>query len=101
MSDERTLTHFDDAGRAWSKDSTAEVARWSTGGLYANYAMPEEAVTTETTAPAERARAVYPPSTYARLQAVKARYDPDNLFRGNLNIRPASTPAPAPTLQEA
>ena len=78
---------LDAAGRAWSKDTTAEVARWSTGGLYANYAMPEEAVTTEAT---DRARAIYPARTYARLQAVKARYDPDNVFRGNLNIVAAS-----------
>jgi FAD/FMN-containing dehydrogenase len=50
-------------------------------------AMPEEAVTTEAT---DRARAVYPARTYARLQAIKARYDPENLFRGNLNIVPAN-----------
>jgi FAD/FMN-containing dehydrogenase len=50
-------------------------------------AMPEEAVTTEATDPA---RAVYPARTCARLQAIKARYDPENLFRGNLNIVPAN-----------
>ena len=81
--------------RAWSKGSTAEIARWSTGGLYANYAMADEAVTTR---PADRARAVYSPTTYARLRAIKASYDPTNLFRGNLNIVPA---APKRTLQEA
>ncbi|HEX7347062.1 MAG TPA: FAD-binding oxidoreductase [Candidatus Limnocylindrales bacterium] len=78
---------FDADGRAWAKEATAEIARWSTGGLYANYAMPDEAVTTEST---DRARAVYPARTYTRLQAVKARYDPDNVFRGNLNIIPAT-----------
>ncbi len=39
----------------------------------------------------EPARAAYPADTYIRLQRVKARYDPDNLFRGNLNILPAET----------
>ena len=75
-----------DAGLHWSKAATAQIAAWSTGGLYANYAMPDEAVTTRAT---DRARAAYPADTYIRLQQVKARYDPGNLFRGNLNILPA------------
>ncbi len=32
--------------------------------------------------------AIYPAQTYARLAAVKARFDPDNLFAGNHNVRP-------------
>jgi FAD/FMN-containing dehydrogenase len=36
-----------------------------------------------------RIREAYPPSTWARLAAVKARYDPTNLFRRNQNIPPA------------
>jgi FAD/FMN-containing dehydrogenase len=35
-----------------------------------------------------RIRAAYPGSTWDRLVAVKARYDPDNLFRLNQNITP-------------
>lgn len=50
--------------------------------------MPDPIAALEATA--DRARAVYPARTYTRLQAIKARYDPDNAFRGNLNIIPAS-----------
>ena len=35
-------------------------------------------------------RAAYPGSTWERLAAVKARYDPTNLFRRNHNIPPAT-----------
>ena len=37
----------------------------------------------------DRVRAAYPGSTGARLRAIKARYDPDNLFRCNENIAPS------------
>jgi FAD/FMN-containing dehydrogenase len=33
-------------------------------------------------------RRAYPPATLGRLAEVKRRYDPDNLFRLNLNVRP-------------
>jgi hypothetical protein len=34
-------------------------------------------------------RRAYPPATLERLAAVKRQYDPDNLFRRNLNVTPA------------
>ena len=37
----------------------------------------------------DRVRAAYPGSTWTRLAEVKARYDPDNLFRLNQNVPPA------------
>jgi FAD/FMN-containing dehydrogenase len=40
----------------------------------------------------DRVRASYPPATYARLTAVKDRYDPTNLFRLNQNIPPSVNP---------
>jgi FAD/FMN-containing dehydrogenase len=50
-----------------------------TGGVYVNYLTDEGQ---------DRVEAAYGPERYARLQAVKAKYDPDNLFRGNQNIQP-------------
>jgi FAD/FMN-containing dehydrogenase len=38
----------------------------------------------------ERIRAAYPGTTWDRLRAAKATYDPSNLFRGNQNIPPAA-----------
>jgi len=37
----------------------------------------------------DRVRAAYPGPTWDRLAAVKATYDPDNLFRRNQNVPPA------------
>jgi FAD/FMN-containing dehydrogenase len=34
-------------------------------------------------------REAYPGATWDRLRAVKARYDPENLFRRNQNVPPA------------
>jgi hypothetical protein len=36
----------------------------------------------------EGTRRAYPPATLERLAEVKRRYDPDNLFRLNSNVRP-------------
>jgi hypothetical protein len=37
-----------------------------------------------------RVRAAYPGATWQRLAAIKARYDPANLFRSNQNVPPAA-----------
>ncbi|MFI6084832.1 FAD-binding oxidoreductase [Streptomyces sp. NPDC051217] len=54
---------------------------WSTGGINLNFAGVED------TAP-DRVRAAYTPADFDRLRAVKARHDPDNMFRINFNIPP-------------
>ena len=49
-------------------------------GLYLNF---------ETDPRPERLNDAFPPRTLARLRELKARYDPDNVFRDNFNITPA------------
>ncbi|WP_238008921.1 FAD-binding oxidoreductase [Dactylosporangium sp. AC04546] len=49
------------------------------GGAYANFLS---------SATEEDVAAVYPAGTYERLAALKRRYDPENLFAGNHNVRP-------------
>ncbi|MFI1798834.1 FAD-binding oxidoreductase [Streptomyces sp. NPDC020379] len=55
---------------------------WSTGGVSLNFAGVEDTDLASV-------RAVYTPADFDRLRAVKATYDPDNLFRVNFNIPPA------------
>jgi FAD/FMN-containing dehydrogenase len=67
---------------AWARDTAETMLPWSfNGGGYANYASADETD--------ERVRAAFGPERFARLAAVKRRYDPDNVFRFNLNIPPA------------
>ena len=51
-------------------------------GAYVNFVGDEGA---------DRVRAAYPGATWDRLAAVKATYDPDNLFRLNQNVTPAAS----------
>jgi FAD/FMN-containing dehydrogenase len=76
-----------DRNIAWARDLLAAMRPFSRGGLYLNFpGFGEEKE--------DMLRAAYG-SNYERLAALKARYDPDNLFRMNLNIRPAGTAATA------
>ncbi|HUE97781.1 MAG TPA: FAD-binding oxidoreductase [Anaerolineales bacterium] len=64
---------------AWVADLAAELLQ-TDSGAYVNFLGDEGE---------DRIRAAYPGSTWDRLAAVKARYDPTNLFRLNQNIQPA------------
>ena len=70
----------DDAAHvAWARATVDRLLPYSLSGAgYANYASADET--------AERVRTAFGPERFARLQAVKLRYDPDNRFRFNLNV---------------
>jgi FAD/FMN-containing dehydrogenase len=59
----------------------ADALRQGDAGVYVNFLGDEGEA---------RVRAAYPGPTFERLAAVKARYDPTNLFRHNQNIPPAT-----------
>jgi FAD/FMN-containing dehydrogenase len=65
--------------QAWTAKLWQQV-RHEGKGVYVNFLEQEGS---------DRIRDAYPPTTYARLAAIKRRYDPDNLFRFNQNIPPA------------
>ena len=70
-----------DERAAWV-DGLAAALRQSDDGVYVNFLGDESK---------ERVRAAYPGSTWDRLAAIKARYDPTNLFRLNQNIPPRAS----------
>jgi FAD/FMN-containing dehydrogenase len=69
---------------AWTRDYWRDLHPYSAGGAYVNMMMDaaDEGQ--------DRVRAAYG-DHYDRLAQIKARYDPDNLFRVNQNITPAAT----------
>ena len=74
---------LDETAIAWSREVADVMRPWSFNGAgYANYASSDETD--------ERVRASFGPERFARLAAVKRRYDPDNVFRFNLNVPPAA-----------
>jgi FAD/FMN-containing dehydrogenase len=61
-------------------DAFVAALRQDDQGAYVNFLADE--------GPAA-VRAAYPGSTWTRLQEIKRRYDPTNLFRRNQNVPPA------------
>jgi FAD/FMN-containing dehydrogenase len=66
----------------WARETAAAIEPWSVSGGYANYMQADE--------PLHRVRAAFGPESFARLQALKSRYDPDNVLHRNQNIPPAT-----------
>jgi len=71
----------DAASIDWARSTAAAIEPWSVSGGYANYMQADE--------PIDRVRAAFGPDSFARLQALKSRYDPDNVLHRNQNIPPS------------
>ena len=71
---------LDDASTAWARESYDALQPFVSARRYLNYFDRDD-----TSAPA--VAAAYGPNL-ARLRTIKARYDPENVFRMNVNIDP-------------
>jgi FAD/FMN-containing dehydrogenase len=63
----------------WVRELWGALQPFSSGGLYVNYEADQDI---------DRVKAAYGPAKYAKLVALKDKYDPTNLFRLNQNIKP-------------
>lgn len=72
--------HEDAKNIAYTTEISAAMKPWTTGKVYLNYIGDEGQA---------RIEASFGPKKLARLRALKAQWDPCNLFRHNQNIRPA------------
>ncbi len=79
-----TMEGFE-ANRASARATREAMARYGAGRMYVNFTGEADE---------DKVRASYPAQTYAKLAAVKAHYDPGNLFRFNQNIQPAPIGSP-------
>jgi FAD/FMN-containing dehydrogenase len=64
---------------SWSRAFFEAAGPYASGGVYVSFMSEDES---------DRVAAAYGPN-YERLARIKHRYDPDNLFHLNQNIRPA------------
>lgn len=70
----------DERARRWAGRVRADLRPWASDAIYLNFIGDEGQ---------DRVVAGLGPENYARLAAVKAQYDPDNVFHLNHNIKPA------------
>ncbi|MBN4076340.1 FAD-binding oxidoreductase [Gemmatimonas aurantiaca] len=68
----------DDKCRTWARDFYEATKPFATGGVYVNFMTEDET---------DRVSAAYGQG-YEKLQSIKKKYDPENLFRANHNIKP-------------
>jgi FAD/FMN-containing dehydrogenase len=71
----------DERARTWARQLRADLRPWASGAVYLNFIGDEGR---------ERVVSGFGAGNYARLAAVKATYDPDNVFHLNQNIAPAA-----------
>ena len=65
---------------AWARSLFSATAPFATGGVYVNFIPEDER---------DRVKSAYRPEVWQRLTEVKKKWDPENIFRANMNIPPA------------
>jgi FAD/FMN-containing dehydrogenase len=77
----------------WTDDEDARHVGWvrATAGAMQPFTRPGIAMNFVSDVTADRVRRTYGAGKYHRLQALKAEYDPGNLFRLNQNVPPPSS----------
>lgn len=71
---------------SWTRECYGALQPFTRDARYSNYLDHDDG--------ADAAASAYG-GNYRRLQAIKAKYDPDNFFRQNLNVKPAEAGAAA------
>ena len=69
----------DEKNIEWARETWRDIHQFSTGGTYINFLTEEEGE--------DRIHAAYG-NNYERLVEVKTKWDPENMFRMNKNIKP-------------
>jgi len=64
----------------WARNLSADLEPETTEGVYLNFTSDEGD---------ERVRKTFGPEKYAKLVALKDKYDPANMFHLNQNIKPS------------
>jgi hypothetical protein len=66
----------------WVRETFEATRQWQSGGLYTNFMAFDDD---------DRVTEAYRGSKHERLRAIKGKYDPENVFSSNPNIRPVKT----------